>query len=328
MSLSDKIKNKALELGFDIIGITDASDIGTEQTEAIKNWLDAGFAGQMNYMHRNLQKRTNPANLLENAQSVIVAGLNSKPPQQNQQETEPRQKNISTHTHTVEASEPAGRVARYALYEDYHQFIKQRLYVLSDFISSLSTEQIRSKVCVDSVPLAERALAVRAGLGFIGKNHMLIHPKLGPEIFLGEIITTLKLQCDKPIAGNCGKCTKCIDTCPTGALKADGRFAADKCINYLTIEYKGEIPPEAAKKIGNRLFGCDECVRVCPYQKKAPARTNTQLKYYPQRADIPLMKISELSEEAFEAEFSNSSLKRTGLNALKRNARICLQNLK
>ena len=148
------------------------------------------------------------------------------------------------------------------------------------------------KICVDSVPLAERALAVRAGLGFIGKNHMLINPEFGCKIFLGEIITDLKLELDVPVIApeinTCSHCEKCINICPTGALRPDGLLDASKCINYLTIEYKGEIPAELAEKIGNRLFGCEECINVCPYQKNAPACKNKQFQFHPERAQVNL----------------------------------------
>jgi len=313
MSLSQDIKHKTIELGFDLIGVTDASPVDARQAEIFAEWLESGFAGQMDYMHRNLQKRLDPARLFENAQSVIVAGLNYTPPRHKSK--------------PPDAATPAGRIAGYAQYEDYHLFIKERLYKLADFIKSLAGAGVKFKICVDSVPLAERALAVRAGLGFIGKNHMLINPDLGCRIFLGEIVTDLILPPDEPIAGDCAGCRKCLDACPTGALRPDGQFDAGVCINYLTIEYKGQIPPGPAEKIGDRLFGCDECVVVCPYQKNAPACGNRQFKFYHGRARIDLQEILNLSDESFEATFAGSPIKRIGLDGLKRNARICLANI-
>ncbi|MHC4314032.1 MAG: tRNA epoxyqueuosine(34) reductase QueG [Planctomycetota bacterium] len=180
---------------------------------------------------------------------------------------------------------------------------------------------------VDSVPLAERTLAARAGLGFIGKNHMLINPTLGPQICLGEIITSLKLQTDEPIADSCRSCNKCIEACPTGALRTDGQFDANKCISYLTIEYKGQIPADLAERTGVRLFGCDECVLACPYQENAPICNNTHFKYYNDRARLDLGRILNLTEADFEAEFADSPIKRLGLERLKRNAQICLANI-
>lgn len=311
MSLSQDIKCKAQELGFDLVGITDACPIDAEQAELFADWLKSGFAGQMSSLRRNLQIRLNPAKLLENAQSVIVVGLNYKPPKQKK-----------PHRTTL-----CGRIASYARYEDYHVFIKKQLYKLSDFIGSVAGTNFKFKICVDSAPLAEKALAARAGLGFIGKNHLLINPELGPQIFLGEIITTLKLESDNPITRNCSSCCKCIEVCPTGALKADGRFDATKCINYLTIEYKGRILVELAKKIGDRLFGCEECIFACPYQQNAPVCKNKQFKFYDDRAELDLQEILELTKEEFEKRFADSVIKRLGLARLQRNARICFSNV-
>jgi len=339
MSLTEVIKYKALELGFDLVGVTDASPIDSRQVQLFNKWLASGFAGQMNYMHRNLDKRMYPSKVLENAQSVIVLGLNYKPPRQNQ----------------PDSAAPTGRVATYAQYEDYHLFIKTRLRKLTDFVGSLAGPGHRFKICVDSSPVAERALAARAGLGFIGKNHMLINPALGPQIFLGEIITNLEL---KPLNGcgydarfverqtlnatdtsranvgrntqpaaSCESCSNCIDACPTGALRADGQFDATKCINYLTIEHKGTIPLELAEKISDRLFGCDECVLACPYQQKASVCRNTEFKFYRDRAVLSLQQILDMNEGDFEGAFADSVIKRIGLDGLKRNARICLMNV-
>jgi epoxyqueuosine reductase len=304
MGLEDDIKSEAIELGFDAVGITDASPIDAEQAELLSAWLKAGYAGQMNYMHRNFEKRINPAKLLENAQSVIVVGLSYKPPKQ-----PPKQ---------VGAAGPTGKIAEYAQYEDYHPFIKKRLGKLADFVTSIAGEGVRFRICVDSAPLAERSVALRAGLGFIGKNHTLIHPVLGPQIFLGEIVTTLRLRPDMPIGGTCAGCSRCMDACPTGALRVDGQFDANKCISYLTIEYKGTIPAEQAERMGNRLFGCDECVLACPLQKKAPPCKNQELKFYPDRAELDIDEVLSLTDETFSAKFAGSPIARTGLERLVR----------
>ena len=309
MTLTEQIKNKAIELGFDLVGITDASPIEPAHVAALTDWLKTGCAGQMNYMHRNFEKRINPAELLQDAQSVIVVGLNYKPPP-----TE----NLPT---------PAtGRVANYACYEDYHSFIKKQLRKLTDFAASLTDTNTGFKICVDSVPLAERALAARAGLGFIARNHMLINPQFGPQFFLAEVITDLKLETDEPISADCSNCNMCIAACPTSALRPDGRFDAARCISYLTIEHKDQIPPDLALKISNRLFGCDECVLVCPYQKDASVCNNDRFKFYPDRAELDLKEILNLSDDDFDKNFADSCLARSGLDLLKRNARICLDN--
>jgi len=308
MTMEGDIKQQALELGFDAVGITDASAIDPDQADHISAWLDAGFAAQMQYMHRNFNKRTDPSQLLKGAQSVIVVALNYK------------------HVGCDISHHFNGKVARYALYEDYHPFMKKQMRKLAEFIKPAAGEDMRFKICVDSAPLAERALAVRAGLGFLGRNHMLINPALGPEIFLGEILTTVKLKPDKPIPGQCSRCSKCLDACPTGALRSDGFFDATRCVSYLTIEHKGHINSEQAAGIGARLFGCDECVKACPYRENAPAAANDRIKFYPERAELGLDHILDLNAEDFEREFTDSPVKRLGLDRLKRNARICAAN--
>ncbi len=340
MSLAECIKHKALELGFDLVGITDASPLDAKQVELLTGWLKSGYAGQMNYMHRNFEKRINPAKLLENAQSLIVLGLNYTPPKRSVSlRARPscfrKKAGWARQSHLRHTVEPMGRVANYAQYEDYHLFIKEQLRKLIDFIRSIAGTSHKFKICVDSAPLAERALAARAGLGFIGKNHMLINPQLGPQIFLGEIITDLKLQTDEPITSNCSNCNKCIDACPTRALRSDGQFDTNRCISYLTIEYsqggrlsaKGRIPADLAEKIGARLFGCDECVLACPYQENAPVCKNKRFKFYNDRAELNLHGILNLSQDEFEAKFADSVIKRLGLERLKTNAQICLANI-
>jgi epoxyqueuosine reductase len=337
MPLTDDIKHKALELGFDLVGITDASPLNPRQAEFLSRWLKAGYAGQMTYLHRNLEKRIDPVKLLPNAQSVIVVALNYKPP-----------------LLSSRASPPIGKVTTYAQYEDYHPFIKNRLRKLSNFIISITDKNVQFKICVDSAPLSERAFAVRASLGFIGKNHLLIHPQLGPQLFLGEILTTLKLQPDqlfprhsernfchsesgsgvvpdeesrRLIPNNCATCNKCITACPTGALTNDGFLDANRCINYLTIEYKGQIPSDLSQKIRDRLFGCDDCILACPYQQNAPPCKNKDFKFYADRANLNLHNVLALTEESFKTQFADSVIKRPGLARLKQNAQICLANI-
>ena len=344
MTLAQDIKQKALQLGFDLVGITDASPLNNEQFKLFTDWLAFGYAGRMDYMRDNLDKRTNPAKLLKNAQSIICLGLNYTPPKLSQSSRAKRSEVEGSHPQ--HATAPTGTVANYAQYEDYHPFIKKRLRKLTDFIASSAGTGFNFKICVDSAPLAERALAARAGLGFIGKNHMLINPELGPQILLGEIVTSLKLQTDEPAfchserseesigstETNCSNCNKCLAACPTGGLRPDGQFDANKCISYLTIEYKGEIPANLAQKIGDRLFGCDECVLTCPYQEKAPVCKNKQFKFYSDRAELNLHEILSRGRPAclpynFEAQFADSPIKRLGLERLKRNAQVCLDNI-
>lgn len=311
MTLEQEIKDGAIQLGFDAVGITDASPIATADVEQLEAWLRAGHAGQMAYMHRNVEKRIHPAALLKGAQSVIVVAMNYKPPDS---------------CVPNDASECMGKVAQYAWHEDYHGLIKPLLFELASFVAGKAGRTHRFKVCVDSVPLAERALAVRAGLGFVGSNHMLIHPTLGPQVFLGELVTTVALTPDEPSGGTCGDCSRCVRACPTGALGADGSFDARKCISYLTIEHRGDIPPELASKIGDRVFGCDVCVLACPHQKTAPVCANARFRFNPDYALLDLAEMLGLTAESFEERFADSSIRRTGLTGLQRNARICLAN--
>ncbi|MDD5459473.1 MAG: tRNA epoxyqueuosine(34) reductase QueG [Phycisphaerae bacterium] len=301
------IKQRAIELGFDLVGVTDAAPVGYEHAQPLGRWLDANYNGEMKYMAANIEKGVNPALLLEGAKSVICVGLNYTA------KTPPIPK------------EASGKIALYACYPDYHTFIKQRLFKLADFIKS-KDKNCRFKACVDSVPLLERALAQRAGLGFIGKNHMLINPALGPQIFLGELITTLELEPDQPSEGNCGDCDKCLNACPTGALRRDCFLDARQCISYLTIEHKGQISPELAEKIGDSVFGCDRCVFACPYYQKALPSANKDFQFQPKRAVMELKKIISLTKPQFESQFTGTCILRCGIEKLKQNARICLEN--
>jgi epoxyqueuosine reductase len=306
MELKDRIKQKALTLGFDLAGITTAAPLDENSRRHFEDWLAQGCAGGMDYLGRNVEKRFSPGQLLDRAKSVICVALNYKPSQ----------------------DVPAGeaKVADYALYEDYHEFIKARLSALAEFVTQATAgENIRFKICVDSVPLAERALAQRAGLGWIGKHHGLIHPTLGGQLLLGELITTLELPPDKPFEKDlCGDCEQCLRACPSGALSGTGDFDGRKCISYLTIEEKGDMPQDLAKKIGNHLFGCDECVLACPYQTAAPVCTNKDFQFFPQRRVLRPEQILNWTQAEFEQMFKGSAIERLGLERLRRNARICL----
>ncbi len=312
MTLAQEIKQQSFRLGFDLVGITDAEAIDDGHVRFFTDWLSRSYAGRMDYMHRNLEKRINPAKLLPGAQSVIVVGLNYTPPNQNS---------------IKQRTSGTGRVAAFAQYEDYHQFIKKQLRKLIAFIAERVVCGVQFKMCVDAEPLAERALAAKAGLGFIGKNHMLINPQLGCQVLLGEIITSLELPADKPIKGNCSNCGKCVSACPTGALRSDGQFDANICISYLTIEFKEQILSDLAKKIDDRIFGCDECVLACPWQKNALPCKNKEFKFYTDRAALDLNEVLNFTPEDFDKKFSDSCLARLGLENLKRNAKICLDNL-
>jgi epoxyqueuosine reductase len=307
MEYTKTIKEQAVALGFNLVGVTTARPLEDDQRHFVQ-WLNKGNAAGMGYLRHNIEKRFAPAQLLDGAKSVLCVALNYEPSQG--------------------VSDGPCRIADFALYEDYHEFIRQRLKTLADFITQSAHEKnIQFKICVDSVPLAERALAQRAGLGWIGKNKSLIHPTLGCQLLLGELITTLELTPDEPFKKDlCGNCDQCLRACPSGALSDDGEFDSRKCISYLTIEHKGDIPQEMADKIGNRLFGCDQCVLTCPYQQKAPACSNKDFQFFLQRTALLPQDILDWTQEDFDKHFKNSSLERLGLERLKRNAHICCRN--
>ncbi|OQY07300.1 MAG: tRNA epoxyqueuosine(34) reductase QueG [Planctomycetales bacterium 4572_13] len=320
MSLEAEIKQKALDLGFDAAGITTAEPVDAAHSEYFRKWLDDGCAAEMDYMHRNIDKRFDPGQLLKGAKSIICVALNYRPA-------------------TDELLEnPPVRIARFAQYEDYHPFIKDRLFQLAEFTKAERREppdgdskharadQIKFKACIDSVPLAERALAQRAGLGFIGRNRMLIHPELGSQILLGELMTTLQLQPDEPFDQiSCGDCGRCIRACPTGALNFDGSFDARKCISYQTIEAptKAEQPDGDSKdaRAGSYIFGCDECILACPHELNAPARKNADFQFHPEWQDLTPDQIQTMTADEFQKIFADSGFIRLGLDRLKRNVR-------
>jgi epoxyqueuosine reductase len=308
MDYTNTIKQQALVLGFDLVGVTAADVLEDAQRKHFVQWLAKGNAAGMDYLRNNIEKRFDPDKLLEGAKSILCVALNYKPSQ----------------------SIPAGpcRIADFALYEDYHEFIKQRLRVLAEFITqTVSEKSVQFKICVDSVPLAERALAQRAGLGWIGKNKSLIHPEFGCQLLLGELITTAELTPDEPFRENlCGDCVQCLRVCPTGALSDDDTFDGRKCISYLTIEHKGDIPSQLADKIGSRLFGCDQCISVCPFHKKAPTCSNKEFQFSHRRTTLRPENILNWIQEDFDSHFNNSSIKRLGLERLQRNAKICMEN--
>jgi epoxyqueuosine reductase len=294
-------------LGFDLVGFTTAEPIDGVPRSYYQQWLADGCAAGMGYLHRNTDKRFNPGLLLERAKSVICVALNYKPSIQNEGRL--------------------CRIADYALYEDYHIHIKQQLHMLADFIRKTFTTDFQYKICVDSVPLAERVLAWRAGLGFIGKNHCLIHPELGGQLLLGEMITTLSLDPDEPLKGTfCGTCTKCRDACPSQAISDNFGYDCRKCISYWTIEAKGDIPQAIQDVMGYCLYGCDKCLQTCPFCVKAPVTSNNNLKIHPERASLDPQQILIWNKSDFLAHFADSPVERLGLEQLKRNAAICIRN--
>src|SRR5262245_60369917 len=256
MSLADELKARARALGFHLVGITSPSPF--EQAELdITRWLGDGHNGEMAWMNEaRTRLATHPDELLPEARSLVVVGVAYRT-----EEPEPG---------------PGGRIARYAWGSDYHDVMKARLKQLAEFLGS----DHRHRIFVDSGPLAERDAAVRAGLGFRGKNTNLLTP-IGSYVFLGALLTEVELERDEAVARDCGTCTLCLDACPTGALDAPYHLAAERCIAYLTIEHRGPIADDLRPQLGEWVFGCDICQEVCPYNASVKNRPRGWAEFEP-----------------------------------------------
>ena len=307
MSLSSEIKRYAKEIGVDLIGFAKA-DFDEEGEERLKNFIARKRHGQMRYLE-NYQNRVRPQNLLRSAKTVIVIAINYY------REAEP-------------VPSGYGRIARYAYGRDYHKVIKKLLNNLVAFIKK-QNPSADCRICVDSSPLLEKNYAVKAGLGFIGKNTTLITPQFGSFVLLGEIITNLELAYDSPATGTCGTCTRCIDACPTKAIVGERELDATRCISYLTIENRKQIPKQFHHAMSNWIFGCDICQEVCPYNKQnaKPLQLEELKKVKIAGGSIPLDEILNLkSDEDFLGRFAGSPLMRAKRKGIIRNAKIALKN--
>jgi epoxyqueuosine reductase len=298
---------RASELGFDDCRFTTAQP--PHHAGQFQKWLQAGRHGQMEYLARNAHKRIDPGQVLAGARSIITLAASYAAP--------PKTENSAGAT--------TGEIARYARFDDYHDVLGGRLKELAAFIQTLD-ESARSLWYVDTGPLLERDLAERAGLGFIGKHTNLISRKLGNWIFLSEIITTLEIQADAPEKNRCGSCRRCIDACPTAAITAPFELDARRCISYLTIELKGAIPEELRPLIGNRIYGCDDCLAACPWNRFA--RQGAMMRPY-YRADLAapdLIELLSLDEAAFQHRFAGTPIRRAKRRGLLRNVCVALGN--
>ena len=304
------IKSTARKLGFDLCGIARAEPIG--RADYFAAWLAHGSAGSMNYLHRNVAERTDPRRLLDGARSVVVVALlyNQSPPDQ------PR-----------DPSAPRGRVAAYAWGDDYHDVVKKKLFALADQMHEDLPPPFETKVCVDTAPLLERELAAAAGVGWLAKNTMILHPQLGSFFFLGEIVTTLELTPDEPLEDHCGTCTACLDACPTDAFTAPHQMDASRCISYLTIEHRGSISKPFQEMMGDWVFGCDVCQDVCPFNRDAPHTREARFTVRNPGARPDLGRLLSWSPADHRRELRGSAIKRANPEMLLRNARIALDNV-
>lgn len=309
--LTQRIKARALALGFDLVGVARVAP--SDYADFYQAWLARGYAGEMLYLARPdaIAKRRDPRLILPEARSAVVVALN-----------------YYQGPYESPGGGPRGRVARYAWGDDYHDLMWARLDALAAFIEAQVARPVLHRRYVDTGPLLERELAVRAGLGWFGKNTMLINPALGSWLLLGELLLELELVYDAPFgADHCGSCTRCIEACPSGCILPDRTLDASRCISYLTIELRREeLPLELRPAVGDWIFGCDVCQEVCPWNRFA--RPSEEPAFQP-RPGMPAPLLSELlalQEKNFSRRFKGSPIKRAKWRGLQRNAGVALDN--
>lgn len=307
------VQARAAELGFDLCRVTSAAP--PESADRFLRWMAAGHHGDMTWMERQAARRTDLQQVLSGARSVIclAASYPATPP-------------ADAGGPAASAESPRGVVARYARAGDYHDVLAGPLEALTQFVNQLGGPQTRSRWYVDTGPVLERDLAQRAGLGFIGRHTNLISRRLGNWFVLAEILTTLELEPDPPERNHCGTCTRCLAACPTGAIRAPFELDARRCISYLTIELKGPIPVELRPAVGTRIFGCDDCLEVCPWNRFARAGRLMAAHARPDLALPALLELLALDEAGFRARFAGTPLLRTRRRGLLRNVCVALGN--
>ena len=308
-ALAEAIKQKAHDLGFDLVGVAPAEP--SRHATYLREWLDGGKAGAMQYLARRFGERTDPRTYLPGAASVVCVAINYF---------------ARLEAVHAEAQPDHARVARYALGDDYHEIIKRRLYDLADWIREHAPGS-RTRCGVDTAPILERELAARAGIGWVGKNTCVIHPRLGSWLLLGEVITTIPLPADEPVTDHCGTCTRCLDACPTGAITEPYKLDASRCISYLTIEHRGEISEEFHAPIGDWLYGCDVCQDVCPHNQKVEQTSDPTLRPRFPTGTLNVREVLDWGDETYREKLRHSAMKRVKLPLLKRNAAIVANNL-
>jgi epoxyqueuosine reductase len=295
------VKARARELGFDLCGVA-AADRVPELTH-FTDWIARGYAGEMHYLARTADKRTDVRRVLPSARSVIVLGTLY---------------NVDRPYSTEIADTQRALISRYAWGDDYHQVIGRRLDALVAWMREAHGEAFDARAYVDTGPVQERAFAQRAGLGWIGKNTCLIHPGLGSFLFLSEVICSVALAPDEAGLDRCGTCTLCLDACPTGAFAGPGVLDARRCLSYLTIELKGPIPEVWHEAIGSRVYGCDICQEVCPWNQAAPRSGDPAWQPRPAFDGVAIGELASRSDEELRAAMKGSAMKRTGVGGLRR----------
>ena len=309
------IQKMALKAGFDQAAVTTEENLETDE-KYFKEWIRKGYAGEMGYMTRSPNKRSRPKEILPSAKSVIVLALNYYT------EDEPLEP-LST-----DQNEIKGRISRYAWGKDYHLVIEEKMKILDKKLKAVWGDEVETKWYVDYGPVLEKALAQRAGLGFIGKNTLLITKAFGSWVFLGVLLTNLKIESNQAEINHCGTCRLCLDYCPTGALVKPFQLDARKCISYQTIENKGPIDPAIRPKMGDWLFGCDECQTICPYNDKPSPSDEEAWKTSEGAGAFLSIKnlLAQGTNREFKQRFSETPLLRPKQKGLVRNAAVVLEN--
>ena len=306
MTLTERVKRKALGLGFQAVGV---SRVTSDRPESVRlaEWLAHGYHAGMGWMAQTAAKRQNPALLLPGIRAIVSLGMNYY--------TDDRPDDAPGH----------GRIARYARGKDYHHVLGERLESLAAFLKAEAPDS-RSLAYVDTGAVMEKAWAQRAGLGWIGKHSNLVSGQYGSWLLLGEVLTTADLSPDEPGADLCGTCTLCIKTCPTGAITEPYVVDARRCLSYLTIEQKGEIPAEFQPALGNYIFGCDDCLDVCPYNHQATPTPEPAFRATPWTLSPDLDTLGRQSLEEFQAAFQGSPVRRATHEGLRRSVAIAKKN--
>ncbi len=305
--MKEAIRLRARELGFDECRFTTAEP--PDSAAQFEQWLASGWHGEMEYLRRNSPKRTDPRRVLEGAHTIIslaasYAAEGGSPPDTRQ-----------------------GVIARYAHFQDYHKVLQPRLEALTTCVNTLGGEGTRSLWYTDTGPLLERALAQRTGIGFVGKHTNLVSRSMGNFFLLAEIVTTVELEPDAEEKNRCGSCARCIAACPTGAIQAPFKLDARLCISYLTIELKGAIPEHLRPAIGNRIFGCDDCLAVCPWNRFAVEGRIMKESARPELGSADLVEVLALNEQQFRARFKGTPIERAKRRGLLRNVCVALGNV-
>lgn len=316
--MKEAIRQRARELGFDDCHFTSAA--APTSAAHFQSWLTLQHHGEMTWIERNAEKRKDPQKVLPGARSVICLAASYMAGDDGQMTSkEASQSSFSRH--------PTGLIARYARSPDYHNLLAGPLKQLNDYANHLGGPGTRSLWYLDTGPVLERDFAQRAGLGFVGKHTNVISRKLGNWILLAEILTTMELEPDAPEKNHCGSCTRCLAACPTSAIISPFQLDARKCISYLTIELKGSIPMEFRRAIGNRIYGCDDCLAACPWNRFA---RQGSLMHPHLRADLAqpdLLELLRLDDAGFKARFAGTPMLRTKRRGVLRNVCVALGNV-